>query len=155
MTNAKSLWRTSVENHSSLKGEKGNGMSNMRFIESPQPNDRVVAAKIDGRLTAEDMEALVGRLQSIVDRDEKALLYIDWEKYEGSDLGVITEKLKNMGMLWKALDKYAFVGDKRWVEIGIKIFDPLSPQQIRHFYPDKTDEAWSWLLASETSEANA
>jgi len=130
-------------------------MSSMSFIESPQPNDRVVAAKIDGRLTAEDMEALVGRLQPVVDRGEKALLYIDMENYEGSDFGVMTEKLKNIGMLWKALDKYAFVGDKRWVEIGIKIFDPLSPQQIRHFYPDKTDEAWSWLLASETSEDNA
>ncbi len=130
-------------------------MSSMSFIESPQPNDRVVAAKIDGRLTAEDMEALVTRLQPVVDRGEKALLYVDMEHYEGSDFGVMTEKLKNIGMLWKALDKYAVVGDKRWMEIWIKIVDPLSPQQIRHFYPDKTDEAWAWLLASETSEDNA
>ena len=106
-------------------------------------------------MTAEDMEALVGRLQPIVDRGEKALLYVNMENYEGSDFGVVSEKLKNIGMLWKALDKYAVVGDKRWMEIWIKIVDPLSPQQIRHFYPDKTDEAWSWLLASETSEANA
>ncbi len=130
-------------------------MRSMRFIEPPQANDRVVAAKIDGRLTAEAMEALVGRLQPVVDRGEKALLYVNMENYEGSELGVLTEKLKNIGMLWKALDKYAVVGDKRWMEIWIKIFDPLSPQQIRHFYPDKTDEAWAWLLASETSEDNA
>ncbi len=129
-------------------------MSSMRFIESPQPNDRVVAAKIDGRLTAQDMEALVRRLQPIVDRDEKALLYVDMENYEGFELGVMTEKLKNIGMLWKALDRYAIVGDKRWMEIWIKIVDPLSPQQIKHFYPDKTDEAWAWLLAAETSEGN-
>ncbi len=108
-------------------------MSSMRFIESPQPNDRVVAAEIDGRLTAEDMEALVGRLQPVVDRGEKALLYVDMENYEGYDLGVIAEKLKNIGMLWKALDKYAVVGDKRWMEIWIKIVDPLTPQEIRHF----------------------
>ena len=130
-------------------------MSSMRFIEPPQANDRVVAAEIDGRLAAEDMEVLVQRLQLIVDRGEKALLYVDMEKYEGYDLGAIAEKLKNIGMLWKALDKYAVVGDKRWMEIWIKIVDPLSPQQIRHFYPDKIDEAWSWLLASETSEDSA
>ncbi len=130
-------------------------MSSMRFIEPPQPNDRVVAAEIDGRLTAEDMDSLVGRLQPIVDRGEKALLYVNMENYEGYDLGVIAEKLKNIGMLWKALDKYALVGDKRGLEIWIKIVDPLTHQQIRHFYPDKTDEAWSWLLASETTEANA
>ncbi len=130
-------------------------MSSMRFIEPPQVNDRVVAAEINGRLTAEDMAALVRRLQSIVDRDEKALLYVDMENYEGFELGVATEKLKHIGMLWKALDKYAVVGDKRWMEIWIKIVDPLSHQQIRHFYPDKADEAWAWLLASEASEANA
>jgi hypothetical protein len=130
-------------------------MSSIRFIEPPQANDRVVAAEIDGRLAAEDMEALVTRLQPVVDRGEKALLYVNMEHYEGSDFGVMTEKLKNIGMLWKALDKYAIVGDKRWMEIWIKIVDPLSPQQIKHFYPDKTDEAWSWLLASETSEDNA
>ncbi len=130
-------------------------MSSMRFIEPPQPNDRVVAAEIDGRLAAEDMEALVQRLQPIVDRGEKALLYVDMEKYEGSDFGVVTEKLKNIGMLWKALDKYAVVGDKRWMEIWIKIVDPLSPQQIRHFYPNNTDEAWAWLLASETSVSSS
>ncbi len=126
-------------------------MSSMSFIESPQANDRVVAAKIDGRLTAEDMEALVRRLQPVVDRGEKALLNVEREKYEGYDLGAIAEKLKNIGMLCKALDKYAVVGDKRWMKIWIKIVDPLSPQQIRHFYPDNTDEAWAWLLASETS----
>ncbi len=130
-------------------------MSSMRFIEPPQANDRVVAAEIDGRLTAEDMEALVGRLQPVVDRGEKALLYVDMENYEGSELGVATEKLKHIGMLWKALDKYAVVGDKRWMEIWIKIVDPLSPQQIRHFYPDNTDEAWAWLLASETSVSSS
>ena len=126
--------------------------SSMHFIEPPQPNGRVVAAEINGRLTAEDMKALVGRLQPIVDRGEKALLYVDMENYEGFELGVVSEKLKHIGMLWKALDKYAIVGDTRWQEIWIKIVDPLTHQQIRHFYPDKADEAWAWLLASEASE---
>ncbi len=126
--------------------------SSVRFIEPPQPDDRVVAAEIDGQMTAEDMKALVERLQAIVDRGEKALLYIDMKDYEGLELGVVSEKLKHIGMLWKALDKYAIVGDTRWMEIWIKIVDPITPQQIRHFYPDKTDEAWSWLLASESGD---
>ena len=126
--------------------------SGMRFIEPPQPDDRVVAAEIDGQFTAEDMKALVERLQSIVDRGKKALLYIDMKNYKGFELGAASEKLKHIGMLWKALDKYAIIGDTRWMEIWIKIVDPLTHQEIRHFYPDKTDEAWAWLLASEASE---
>ena len=127
--------------------------SGMRFIEPPQPDDRVVAAEIHGQMTAEDMKALVERLQTIVDRGEKALLLVDMKDYEGFDLGVVSEKLKHIGMLWKALDKYAVVGDKRGMEIWIKIVDPLTHQEIKHFNPDKTDEAWAWLLASGSSRA--
>jgi len=125
--------------------------SAMLFIESPQANDRVVAVKIDGELTTEDMKTLIDRFQSIVDRDEKVLFYLDMQSYEGSEFGVVTEKLKHIGMLWKGFDKYAIVGDTRWMEIWIKIVDPLTPQQIKHFTPDKSDEAWAWLLASEAS----
>ena len=135
-----------------MKGERNISESGMRFIEPPRPNDRVVAAEIDGRMTAEDMKALVERLQPIVDRDEKALLYVDMKNYEGYELGVLSEKFKRIGMLWNALDKYAIVGDRRWMEIWIKIVNPITPQQIRHFHSDKTGEAWAWLLASEAGE---
>lgn len=122
--------------------------SGMRFIDPPKPDDRVVAAEIDGQMTAEGMKALIERLQSIVDRGEKALLYIDMQNYEGFEFGVISEKLKHMGMLWKALDKYAIVGASRWMEIWIKIVDSLTHQQIKHFSADKTDEGWAWLLVA-------
>ena len=75
-------------------------------------------------MTAEDMKALVERLQPIVDRGEKANLYIDMKDYEGSELGVVAEKIKHMGMLWKAIDKYAIVGAPRWMEIWSKVIDP-------------------------------
>jgi hypothetical protein len=123
----------------------------MQFVAPPQSNDRVVAAKIEGELTTEDMKALIDRFQPIVDRGEKALLYVDMEAYKGFELGVVLEKLKNMGMLWKAFDRYAIIGDSRWMEIWVKVVDPLTSQQIKHFTPDKRDEAWEWLLALEPS----
>ena len=123
--------------------------SGMRFIEPPQPDDRVVATEIDGQMTAEDMKAVIERLQAIVDRGEKALLFVDMQNYEGFEFGVATEKLKHIGMLWKALDKYAIVGASRWMEIWVDIVDPLTHQQIKHFSPDRSDEAWVWLLATE------
>jgi hypothetical protein len=125
--------------------------SAMLFIESPQANDRVVAVKIDGELTTEDMKTLIDRFQSIVDRNEKVLFYLDMQGYEGSEFGVVTEKFKHIGMLWKACDRYAIVGDTHWMERLVKIVDPLTPQQIRHFTPDKVDDAWAWLLAAEAS----
>ena len=125
--------------------------SGMHFIDSPQPNDRVVAVKIDGELTSEDMKTLIDRFQSIVDRDEKVLLYIDMQGYKGWELGAAAEKFKHIGMLLKAFDRYAIVGDTRWMEIWVKIVDPFTPQQIKHFTPDQVDDAWAWLLAAEAS----
>lgn len=122
--------------------------SGMQFIESPQPNDRVVAVGVDGEITAEDMKALVDRFQSIVDRGEKVLLFVDMQGYKGWEFGVATEKLKNVGMLWKAFERYAILGDQRWMEIWVKIIDPLTPQEIKHFAPDQADEAWEWLLGT-------
>lgn len=125
--------------------------SGMHFIESPQTNDRVVAVEINGELTAEDMKSLIDRFHSVVDRGEKVLLFVDMQGYEGWEFGVATEKLKNIGMLWKAFERYAIVGDKRWMEIWVKIVDPLTPQEIRHFTPNQSDNAWAWLLAAEAS----
>ena len=126
--------------------------SGMRFIEPPHPNDRVVAAEASGRLTADDMEALVSRLQPIVDRGEKALLYVDMQEYEGSEMGVVTEKFRHIGVLRKGIDKYAVIGDSAWREFMIKIVDPLTSQQMKAFGADAADEAWAWLLASEASD---
>jgi len=133
-------------------GGKNMSESGMQFIEPPQPDDRVVALKIDGELTTEDMKTLIERFRAIADRGEKARIFIEVESYEGWELGVATEKLKNIGMLWKSFDRYAFVGDQRWIEIWVKIIDPITPQHFRHFTPDKTDEAWAWLLGSEAAE---
>jgi hypothetical protein len=123
--------------------------SGIHFIDPPQPNDRVVAVKIDGQMTAEDMKAMVDRFQIVVDRGEKALLFIDMTNYDGYELGVATEKLKHIGMLWKAFERYAIVGNRPWMEVWVKIVDPFTPQQIKHFSPEEIDDAWAWLLAQE------
>ena len=125
----------------------------VRFLEPPIPDDRIVAVEMEGRFTVDDMKTVIERLQAIVDRGEKALMYVDMKGYEGFEWGVASEKLKHMGMLWSALDKYAVVGDARWMEIWIKIVDPITPQQMKHFRPEERDEAWAWLTVSEASES--
>ena len=128
--------------------------SGIRFIEPPEANDRVVAVEVTGELTAEDMTTMIDRIQAIVDRGEKALLYVDMHGYDGWEFGVATEKLKHMGMLWRAFDRYAIVGADRWVDVWVKIVDPLTPQQIRSFAPESADDAWGWLLATGATEAS-
>jgi hypothetical protein len=117
----------------------------IRFIDPPEPNDRIVAVEIDGHFTADDMRLFMERLHEITNRGEKALVYQDIQGYEGVDIGAVTEKLKNMGTLWKGIEKIAVVGDTRWMEIYISIIAPITPQQIKHFPAAQKDAAFAWL----------
>jgi hypothetical protein len=121
--------------------------SSLVSLDPPHPNDRVVAFEVHGQMTTDDMKTMVHALQTIVDRGDKALLLIDMTDYEGFEWGVVSEKFKHLGMLWGALDKYAILGDDRWMENWIKLIDPLTPQQIKHFAPEDRDAAWVWLTA--------
>jgi len=121
--------------------------SGMQFIEPPQPNDRVVATEVTAKVTADDMKALIERMQPIVDRGEKANLFIDMKGYDGAELGVTREKFKHMGTLWNGIDKFAVVGAPRWMEIWSKVANPITPQHIQSFQPDKAEDAWTWLNA--------
>ena len=120
--------------------------SGIQFIEPPVSHDRLIAFELAGHFTVDDMHAFMDRLASITTRGQKALLYQDMRGYDGVDLEAVTEKLKNMGTLWKGIEKVAIVGDKRWLEIYIGVVDHLTPQELRHFSPDEKDEAFRWLV---------
>ena len=117
----------------------------IKFIDPPQANDRLIAAEMHGNFTADDMKAVAERIEAVVAAGNKVLLYVDMRGYEGFEMGAIAEKFRHMGALWSGIDKYAIVGDKRWVEIYIKIADPLTPQQLKHFSGDEADAAFAWL----------
>ena len=121
--------------------------STVQFIDPPVANDRLVAVEMHGQFTAEDMKAVAERIEAVVGLGKKALVYNNMTDYEGFELGVISEKFKHMRTLWSGIDKYAVVGDKRWVEIYLKIADPLTPPQLRHFSSDEKDAAFAWLIA--------
>ena len=129
--------------------------SSLHFVQPPQSNHRLVAAEIHGQLTVDDMKQLVEKMQEVADRDETVLLYLDMQSYQGFELGVIGEKLKNMRMLWNSLERYAVIGAARWMETWIDIVDPLTPQKIKHFAPEDTGDAWRWLTESSEEELGA
>ena len=120
--------------------------SGIRFIDPPEPHDRVIAAEISGHVTAADMRAYVKRIEAVVARGEKALVYQDMLGYDGVDVAAIAEKLKHIGTLWRGIEKAAIVGDRRWLEIYIGLADTLAPQELRYFPADQKAQAFAWLV---------
>jgi len=121
--------------------------SAIRFIEPPVPNDRVLAYEISGDFTGDDMRTFIERLEEIASTGEKALLYQDIVDRGSFDLETIKVKIRNLGMIWRSVEKIAVVGDARWLEIYIGVMDHLTPQHMKYFERSQKDEAFAWLTS--------
>ena len=121
----------------------------IEYLDAPQAHPRLIAAKIKEQVTVDDMKDLVGRLEQIAGRDERALLLIDMQHYEGFEFGVVLEKFKHLTLLWRSIERYAVIGNARWMEVWAKLVDPITPMKIRAFSPENQDESWAWLLDSQ------
>ena len=120
--------------------------SGIRFIDPPQPNERLIAYELSGNFTGDDMRTFIERLEKISNSGQKALLYQDMTDRGSVDFEAITEKFKNLGTIWRAVEKIAIVGDARWLEIYIGIVDHLTPQQMKYFDRSEKDDAFAWLI---------
>jgi len=121
--------------------------SGLRFIETPVEDDRIIAYEIDGHFSVEDMRAFNDRIEAFAAAGKKARLYQDMTGSDGFDIEVVAEKLRNMGTIWRTVERIAVIDDSRWMEVYIGIVDHLTPQQMRHFSPDEKDAAFEWLTS--------
>ena len=121
--------------------------SAIRFIDPPQPNERLLAYEISGDFTGDDMRTLVERLEKIAASGRKAFLYQDMVAWGSFDFEAIRVKIQNLGTIWRSVEKIAIVGDARWLEIYIGVFDHLTPQHMKYFERSEKDEAFAWLTS--------
>jgi hypothetical protein len=121
--------------------------SAIRFIDPPEPNERLLAYEISGDFTGDDMRSFVERLEKIANSGQKALLYQDIVDRGSFDFETIKVKIQNLGTIWRSVEKIAIVGDARWLEVFISILDHLTPQQMKYFERSEKVEAFAWLTS--------
>ena len=119
--------------------------SGIRFIDPPEPNERLLAYELAGDFTGDDMRTFVERIEKIASSGHKALLYQDMVDRGSFDFETIKVKLQNLGMIWRSVEKIALIGDARWLEIYVGVADHLTPQQMKYFDRSEKDEAFAWL----------
>jgi len=119
------------------------------FIDLDTDDPRVIAMKLTGKLHAEGMTELVERIEAVAATGQKSLLYIDLQTFEGSELGVVREKLANMRTLWTGIERLAYVLDVEWMSKMIGLVDAVTPMHLRAFGHDQDKEARAWLLSGE------
>jgi hypothetical protein len=125
------------------------------FVDLGTDDVGVIGMKVTGKATAETITNLVERLEQIKGAGKKARLYLDLTAYDGSDLGVIKEKLAHMATLWSGIERCAYVVDKGWMTTMIGLVDAVTPMHLRAFDSDHDAEARAWVLSGEEPDATS
>lgn len=125
------------------------------FLDLGTDDASVIGMRVTGKATAETITNLVERLEQINGGGKKVRLYLDLTDYDGSDLGVVKEKLAHMATLCSGIERCAYVVDTGWIATMIGLVDAVTPMHLRAFDSDHDAEARAWVLSGEEPAATA
>lgn len=113
----------------------------------PESTDRSIGFKISGKVSADDYEKLLPRLDAAIASRGKVNLVVVVEGFDGYD-GLDAAKADwHFGTdEYRQVEKAAFVGDSKWVARLVRIMDPFTRNtEERAFTPGQIDDAWAWV----------
>jgi len=113
----------------------------------PQSSETCIGFKVSGKVTAEDYDVLLPRLDEAIRAHGKINLLVvmgDFEGWAGLDAAKADFKLGTQQ--YRQVEKAAFVGDKKWQEWMVKIMDPFTRRTDERFFDlDRLEDAWQWV----------
>jgi hypothetical protein len=124
------------------------------FITSP---DDVLALKISGTITGEDLDSIMDRTEEIMAKHDKIHVYVETHGIEGMQLSALPHHMSRAFPLFGKLDRFgrvAVVSDQAWMRVGTRLESAMLPNiSYRVCEPEERDEALAWALGKETVAA--
>ena len=112
----------------------------------PESTDDTIGFSISGKVTAEDYELLLPKLDEAIAAHGKINLLVvmgDFEGWDGLDAAKADFRLGTHQ--YRQVERAAFVGKGKGQRRLIKILDPLTRHtEERFFEHDQLEEAWNW-----------
>lgn len=107
----------------------------------------VVAYRIDGKVSANEMTQVLDLFRQIIDRGEKIHIYQEITRIGGAEFSALTEKLKFfLDEGWSDFGRVAVVAEKKWipklVDLEGKLFKGI---QMKGFSLEEKDKALAFL----------
>lgn len=125
----------------------------------PSPGPDVVAFRVSGKVTKEDVELAWASLDAALDEAETIGLYAEVVDLGGVTLTGLVEDLahaiKALGE-WHRFARYAVVSDKAWLRTLADVEGKLLPGiEIRTYTPEESEAAIAWLTAHTVPQSPA
>lgn len=114
-------------------------------IATPRPD--LFAFAVNGRLHADDIEAMARVLQDAFTRLGEVDILIIMRHWEGIDAGAAFDwqALKAQARASLHVRKYAVVGAPVWAAAMINLLSPLTPVEEKTFALAEEESAWAWV----------
>ncbi|MCB0002640.1 MAG: STAS/SEC14 domain-containing protein [Anaerolineae bacterium] len=115
----------------------------------PQSTDTSIGFRVSGKVSAQDYQQLMPRLDEAIASHGKINLLVVVEDFDGYDgLDAAKADLHFGTNEYRQVEKAAFVGDGKWMARIVKIMDPFTRNtDERTFALDQLDEAWAWITS--------
>ena len=113
----------------------------------PQSTESCIGFKVSGKVTAEDYDILLPKLDEAISAHGKINLLVVMGEFKGmKGLEAAKDDFEFGTHQYRQVEKAAFVSDKKWLEWMVKIMDPFTRRTDERFFePDQLDEAWQWV----------
>ena len=126
----------------------------MEFI--PVFDDNTLAVRASGKLTHEDYQEFLPKLEQQIQELDKLCLLIEFDNFSGWDLTAAKDDfifgMKHLG----DFERIALVGDKAWENWMALMAKPFMPSgTIRYFDRENLQNAWDWLREKQELEKKA
>ena len=120
------------------------------FLKSP---DDVLALKISGTITGEDLDAIMDRTEEIMGKHDKIHVYMETAGVGGMQLSALPHHFSRAFPMFGKLDRFgrvAVVADQAWMRIGTRLESAMLPNiAYRVCKPEEREDALQWVMGKE------
>jgi len=108
---------------------------------------KILAIKLTGKLTKEDYEHFVPKVESLIKEHGKLRILVQMHDFQGWAGGALWQDIKFDLKNFRHIERLALVGEKSW-EHGMAVFcKPFTTAAIRYFDRSEVEQAEAWIRA--------
>ncbi len=118
------------------------------FTVMDESQGKVVGIKVEGKIRAEDYDAMIPVLEDAIEREGPISLYCDMTGYAGFTFGAALRDAKFSLRHIRDFAKMAVVGGPAWVGRRVRWIAPLFRVRAKVFEAGESENAWTWVKAA-------
>jgi len=115
-----------------------------------ESNDTCVVVRFTGKVTGEEYRKFLDAVDLRLKSNEKINLVADLAEFEFyGDFESFKEDFHFGIHEYRKINRAAFVGDQKWIELAIKLMGPLYRAEDKHFAAGQLADACNWACSGD------